>query len=167
MVERAIIYLVQSYISTGRNPKPVILHSIRMAIYLYNENYDQDIVVGALLHDLIEDTDITMEDIEKEFGSEVAKLVVANTFIRSISNKYERDKEMINRCKEAGKGAIIIKAADILDNGQYFYHLSKNEEDYARVLQKMKYFLELSSEELGNEPVWHLLKKQYDEIVKS
>jgi len=167
VVEKAIIYLVHAFVGTGHNPKPVILHSIRVGLYLYNKNYHQGIIVGALLHDLLEDTDIKMEDIDKEFGSEVAKLVAANSFNRSINNKNERDMEMIDRCKEAGKGALIIKAVDILDNSQYYYHLSKNEEEYDRLLRKMKYFLELSSEELANEPVWHLLEKRYNELIQS
>jgi (p)ppGpp synthase/HD superfamily hydrolase len=166
VVEKAITYLVQAFVSTGRNPKPVILHSIRAGIYLYNQNTGKDIVIAALLHDLLEDTDITMEDIEKEFGLEVAKLVAANTFNRSIIDKNECDMEMINRCKKGGKGALIIKAVDILDNSQ-FYYLSKNEEQYNRLLRKMKYFLEISSEELENEPIWHLLEQQYNQLVRS
>jgi (p)ppGpp synthase/HD superfamily hydrolase len=166
VVEKAIIYLVHAFESTGRNPKPVILHSIRIGVNLYNQNYPQHIVIAGLLHDLIEDTDIKMEDIEKEFGSEVAKLVMDNTFNRSIIDKNERDMEMINRCKAGGKGALIIKAVDILDNSHYLYHLSKNDADYGRMLRKMNYFLEISLEELANESAWQLLKKRYNELAQ-
>jgi hypothetical protein len=163
LVEKAIIYLVQSFVGTGRNPKPVILHSIRMGVYLYKNNYHQNVVVAAILHDLLEDTDTKVEDIEKEFGKEVGNLVSANTFNVSIINKYERDIEMLNRCKDAGKWSLLIKAIDILDNSDYFI-LSKDEEQSHRLLRKMDLFLEMSTGELGKEPVWNLLRQRYEEL---
>jgi len=163
LVEKAIIYLVQSFVGTGRNPKPVILHSIRMGLYLYKNNYHQNIVVAAILHDLLEDTDIKAEEIEKEFGEEVVSLVSANSFDKSIINEYERDLEMLKRCKNAGKWSLLIKAIDILDNSDYFI-LSKEEELSHRLLRKMKLFLKLSTGELGKEPVWKLLWDRYEEL---
>jgi (p)ppGpp synthase/HD superfamily hydrolase len=163
LIEKAIIYLVQSFVGTGRNPKPVILHSIRMGVYLYKNNYHQNVVVAAILHDLLEDTDTKVEDIEKEFGKEVGNLVSANTFNVSIINKFERDIEMLNRCKDAGKWSLLIKAIDILDNSDYFI-LSKEEEQSHRLLRKMKLFLEMSTGELGKEPVWSLLRHRYEEL---
>jgi len=76
MVEKAIVYLVQSFTTSGHNPKPVVLHSIRTGLYLYHQNYSQNVIVAAILHDLIEDTNVKSQDIEKEFGSEVAQLVI-------------------------------------------------------------------------------------------
>jgi (p)ppGpp synthase/HD superfamily hydrolase len=166
MVEKAIIFLVQNFVSTGRNPKPVILHSIRTGLFLYKDNYSQDVVVAALLHDLLEDTDVKAGDIEKEFGVEVRKLVSANTINIEINNKYERDIDMLNRCKDAGKWALLIKAADIYDNSDYLI-LLKDEEQLLRILRRTKLFLELSINELVDEPLYGLLKQRYEEIVKS
>jgi (p)ppGpp synthase/HD superfamily hydrolase len=166
MVEKAITYLVRTFVSTGHNPKPVILHSIRTGLYLYHQNYSQDVVVAAILHDLIEDTNIKVEDIEMEFGSEVAQLVTANSFNTAIRQRDERDIDMLNRCKEAGKWALLIKAADILDNSDYF-RLSADEEQSHWLLRKMAYFLELSSELLSQEPVWQCLKQRYQDLVQS
>jgi guanosine-3',5'-bis(diphosphate) 3'-pyrophosphohydrolase len=165
-MEKAITFLVHAFVSTGHNPKPVILHSIRTGLYLYHQNHTQDVVAAAILHDLIEDTDVKIEVIEREFGSEVVRLVAANSFNTAITQRNERDLDMLNRCKEGGKWALLIKAADILDNSDYF-RLCPDEELSHWLLRKMGYFLELSSVELAQEPVWNSLKQRYQELVQS
>ena len=55
-LERAIVFLVLQMERAGNNPKPVVLHSIRVALYLYDQGCGGDIVVAAL-HDLLEDSD--------------------------------------------------------------------------------------------------------------
>jgi (p)ppGpp synthase/HD superfamily hydrolase len=165
IVEKAISFLVYAFTTTGHNPKPVILHGIRTGLYLYHQNQPQDVVVAAILHDLIEDTDIKIEDIEKEFGTAVAKFVAANSFNTAITQRNERDMDMLKRCKEGGKWALLIKAADIFDNSTYF-RLRADEEQSHWLLYKMGYFLEISSEELAEEPVWHSLKQRYLELGK-
>ncbi|MGD0005135.1 MAG: HD domain-containing protein [Anaerolineaceae bacterium] len=98
MVEKTITFLVRAFTSTGHNPKPVILHSIRTGLYLYHQNSAQDVVVAAILHELIEDTDVKIEEIESDFGQEVAQLVAANSFNTAITQRNERDMDMLNRC---------------------------------------------------------------------
>ena len=164
-VEKAISFLVNAFTATGHNPKPVIIHSIRTGLYLYHQNHAQDVVVAAMLHDLIEDTDVTIGDIETEFGPEVARLVAANSFDSAIPHRNERDIDMLNRCKQGGRWALLIKAADILDNSAYF-RLRFEEEQSHWLLYKMGYFLKISSEELANEPVWQSLKQRYLELGK-
>jgi guanosine-3',5'-bis(diphosphate) 3'-pyrophosphohydrolase len=166
MMEKAISFLVHAFENTGHNPKPVILHSIRTGLYLYHQNYTQNVVAAAILHDIIEDTDVKMEEIEIEFGLEVARLVAANTFNTVILQRKERDLDMLNRCKNGGKWALLIKAADILDNSAYF-QLNAEEELSRWLLRKMEYFLELSSVELADEPVWHSLNQRYQELTQS
>ncbi len=163
VVEKAISFLVYAFTTTGHNPKPVILHSIRTGLYLYHQNHAQDVVVAAILHDLIEDTDVKIGDIEKEFGTAVARLVEANSFNTAITQRNERDMDMLKRCKEGGKWAMLIKAADIFDNSAYF-RLRADEEQSHWLLHKMGHFLEISSEELKEEPVWHSLKQRYLEL---
>ena len=166
MVEKAIAFLVHAFTSTGHNPKPVILHSIRTGLYLYHQNYPQDVVVAAILHDLIEDTDVKIEEIERMFNPMVAQLVAANSFNSVIKQRNERDLDMLNRCKEGGKWALLIKAADILDNCAYF-RLRADEEQSHWLLHKMGYFLEISSEELAQETVWHSLNQRHQELSQS
>jgi hypothetical protein len=60
----------------------------------------------------------------------------------------------------------LIKAADILDNSDYF-QLRADQEQSHWLLRKMGYFLEISSGELAQEPVWHSLKQRYQELGQS
>ena len=79
-LEQAITFLVTNFQHSGNNPKPVILHSIRVAHFLYEYDYPEETIIAATLHDLVEDTDCTIIQIEEHFGREVARLVAANTF---------------------------------------------------------------------------------------
>lgn len=54
-IEEAIKFLVFTVQESGMNPKPVILHSIRVWLNLQNLGYDKDVVVAAILHDILED----------------------------------------------------------------------------------------------------------------
>lgn len=72
--------MVAKYGTSGNNSKPVILHSIKTAFYLMEKGYDKNIIIGALLHDLIEDSNVNVFDIKKEFGLEIAEIVDAVSF---------------------------------------------------------------------------------------
>ncbi|MBI3019807.1 MAG: HD domain-containing protein [Parcubacteria group bacterium] len=154
LIEEAIKFLVASIEKSGKNPKPVILHSIKVAVYLEKFGYTRDVVIGALLHDLFEDTDVTRDEVIKKFGENVTRLVEANSFDESIVDTIERYIELFEKCKQAGKDALVIKAADILYNSDYY---GSNES----LWQKMKYFIEFSESDLKNEHVWLDLKNQY------
>jgi (p)ppGpp synthase/HD superfamily hydrolase len=165
-VEKAIKFLVYAIDKSGYNPKPVILHSIRVGLYLKNHKYNKNIVIEAILHDLLEDTDTTIKEIKQAFGEEVATMIGVNTFDKAISNKTEQYKDVFNRCLKKGKEALIIKAADILDNSHY-YHLAENKELTQHLFQKMKYFIDLSEPVLKSEIVYEDLKRQYHDLVNS
>lgn len=107
--------------------KPVLLHSIRVGLYLSEKQYSEDIVMAGFLHDILEDTNITTEEVQNIFGKKVLDLITANTKVKSIVDKIERRKELIKRCVESGQDSAIIKAADILDN--YTYYTDLNDEN--------------------------------------
>jgi len=115
-IEEAITFLVFAIHKTGHNPKPVVLHSIRIGVHLYNLNYRKDIVIACILHDVIEDTKTPIEEVRSLFGETVSTLVEANSFDETIDDKVERYKETFDRCRNAGRDALIVKAADIFDN---------------------------------------------------
>ena len=151
-LDRAISFLVEKYSQTGQNQKPVISHSLRVAIYLLDHNYDLDIVITAVLHDLIEDSDTTKEDILLSFGSKIADWVVALSFKTSIEDEENRYKEMFDRIKLAGRDVLIIKCADI--------RLVDDIEKQVFLISKLKYFLDFSQELIKNEVIWHDLAEQ-------
>ena len=157
-LEKAIKFLVFRMHETGHNPKPVILHSIQMATHLDDLGYGKEIVVAALLHDLIEDSDTKIGEIEKEFSGKVANLVRALTFDRTLP-QGERFYEYLKRMIEEGLDALVISAADFLDNSKY-YHLGEDEELKKWLYEKRQTFVEKSEPILKNEPIWKELRGQ-------
>jgi len=163
-LDRAIGFLVKNYSQTGKNPKPVVSHSIRLAIYLLDYGYNLDLVITAVLHDLIEDSDTTKEDILLSFGTKIANWVDALSFKTSIEDKEARYKEMFDRIKLAGREALIIKCADIYSNSLYI-RLVDDMEKQSFLVSKLKYFLDFSKELIQEEVVWRELAEQ--EIIES
>lgn len=152
-LQKAIKFLVFSIEKSGKNPKPVITHSIRTAFYLDYLGYSKDTVIAGLLHDLPEDSEVTLEDIEDRFGEKVRKLVASCTFDKKIEDKTERYKDSLDKAVKSGKEALVLRAADLLDNSHY-YHLVKDEETYKRLLDKLDYFLQVSKKIISKEKVY-------------
>lgn len=166
LLEKAIIFLVTEYKKTGHNPKPVILHSLRIAFRLLDQGYKTEIVVGALLHDLLEDSKVAKKKIEFYFGKRIAKLVSANTYNVSIKNPETKYKELFKRTRHAGHDALIIKAADLYDNS-FYYGLVKNKSLKKMLLNKLEYFLKISKPILGKKQIWKDLVKRLQEEKRS
>lgn len=101
--------------------EPYIIHPISVAGILYELGMDTDSICAGLLHDVVEDTDMELSDMEKLFGPEVAYLVDGLTKIGQISlvSKEEIQAENIRRMLLAMSNdvrVIIIKLADRLHN---------------------------------------------------
>lgn len=161
-IEKSITFLVNEYNKTGHNPKPVILHSLNVAFYLLRYGYNKNIIIAAVLHDLVEDSAVDLSMIENEFGSKIAGLVGAVSYDPAISDKEEKYQEMFGRIIKQGKEAAIIKCADIYNNS-FYIDLVENEALKKQLIVKIKYFLDLSQPLIGQEPVWVDLNKQYQE----
>lgn len=163
-VEKAIYYLTEKYKKSGKNKKPVILHSIRVGMYLLEFGYKTDVVIAGILHDIIEDSNVSANDIKKEFSSTVASWVKSVSFNQNIKNYVNQYKEMFERTISAGKFPVIIKAADILSNSLYI-HLVKDLKKQKELLQKMLYFINATSR-FSSEPILKELKARYKEESK-
>ena len=100
---------------------PYILHPTSVACILVDLGMDSETVVAALLHDAVEDTDVTLEEIIKLFGDEIAHLIDGVTKLKKIpySNREVRQAENIRKMLIAMSDdirVIIIKLADRLHN---------------------------------------------------
>lgn len=131
--EKAIKFL-KEYLGDKENPrKPIVPHCLRVGEYLFNKKYSREVVLGGLLHDTLEFSEISQDLIEKEFGENVARLVLANTKDRKITDSNERIEELAKRCAKQGKEALIIRAADTLDSFKYYTKVNNQSElDYCR-----------------------------------
>ena len=89
--------------------EPYITHPLQVALYLSDLSMDLETIIAAILHDLIEDTDITYKNIKKEFGSDVANIVDGVTKLDRIQyNSNEEAKA------EAIRKMVIAMSKDCL-----------------------------------------------------
>jgi len=111
--------------------EPYTVHLERVAQHLASITDDAEMIAAAWLHDTVEDTPTRLEDIERTFGAEVARLVHALTDVeRAAGNRRERKAMDRARLAAADPRAQTVKYADILDNASDLY---MHDPDFARV----------------------------------
>lgn len=160
-LEKAIIFLADNLKRTGHSTKPVLLHSVRVASRLLDASCSMKVVCAALLHDVLEDTDVTYQEVMREFGEGVAVLVQANTFDKSIANSEEKYKELFARTLMAGEDGLLVKAADLYDNS-FYYQFSENPEQKRHLINKLGYFVDLARPLLNGSAPYIALVGRYN-----
>ena len=127
LLDRAIIFAVQAHHNTERRGKgfPYIVHPMEAVEIVATITPDQELLAAAALHDTIEDTDVTVEDIRREFGDRVAELVHAesdqiNGELFNGENEeetwHDRKQAAIDRLAAASHDAKIVAMGDKLSN---------------------------------------------------
>ena len=123
LMDRAIRYAVQAHAGTERRGKgyPYILHPMEAAAIVATITPDQELLAAAVLHDVVEDTPVTVEQIRAEFGDRVADLVAAESDIEishlSVSESWHARKQAaIDRLAAASHDAKIVAMGDKLSN---------------------------------------------------
>lgn len=123
LLDRAIIYAVKAHAGTERRGKgfPYIVHPMEAVEIVATITPDQEILAAAALHDTVEDTDITIEQIRAEFGDRIASLVGAETddVVDGQSEEeswHDRKLAAINRLSKASKDAKTVALGDKLSN---------------------------------------------------
>lgn len=96
--------------------EPFINHPIRVALLLIEHGVtDTDIISAAILHDVVEDTNTTMEEIELRFGDKIAGIVKEVTDNKQLL-KADRKKIQIAHSGEMSTGGKFVKLSDKIDN---------------------------------------------------
>jgi len=129
-VENALEFSIKMHHGQKRKSGlPFVSHSIDVANILIDWNMDYTTVISALLHDVVEDTEVKLSDIENEFGSDVALLVDGVTKVENIAFRSKEHKQAENFTKlflslAKDLRVIIIKFADRLNNMETIQFLS-------------------------------------------
>lgn len=155
--ERAIQLLCASMPVGEDRKKPLLMHSLRVGMFLFEKNYSKEVVLGGLLHDVLEWTESSETLIKDEFGDAVLAMVKANTKNREITDPAERRREYIDRCIATGEDALIVKAADTLDSF-HFYAVTKNRVELQRCRDMAAAIFERIPGTF-NDPIFALLKE--------
>ena len=95
---------------------PYISHPFAVGLVLERLGYEEDVVIAGILHDVIEDTNFTIRDIESKFGKKVAKFVLGVTEKNKLDSWEKRKIDYRENLKEQPGEALAISGADLLCN---------------------------------------------------
>ena len=99
---------------------PYIAHPVHVSILLIRHGFGEDLAIAGLLHDVVEDTDTSLDLIAAEFGAEVARLVAAVSETKSAHGAElpweQRKAEKLAHLQAAGPDVAALKAADAIHN---------------------------------------------------
>ncbi len=162
-----------------RSGEPYIMHPVAVAKILFKLGMDNECIMGALLHDVVEDTEYDLDYIKKEFGSDVALLVDGVTKLGQIplSTREEVQAENIRKMFIAMNEdirVIIIKLCDRLHNMRTLEHMPEHKqreksletlEIYAPIAHRLG--IRPIKEELEDLAIYYLDPIAYKEIEKN
>lgn len=123
LLDRAIVFAVRAHAGTERRGKgyPYIVHPLEAVEIVATMTADQELLSAAALHDTVEDTDVTVEQIRAEFGDRIASLVAdeSDEMPAGISEEdswHSRKQAAIDRLSRASHDAKIVALGDKLSN---------------------------------------------------
>ena len=123
LLDRAIVFAVRAHAGTERRGKgfPYIVHPMEAVEIVATMTKDQELLAAAVLHDTVEDTDTTVEQIRTEFGDRIASLVASesDTMPEGVSEEdswHARKQAAIDRLARASHDAKMVALGDKLSN---------------------------------------------------
>ena len=123
LLDRAIIFAVRAHAGTERRGKgfPYIVHPMEAVEIVATMTRDQELLAAAALHNTMEDTDTTVDQIREEFGDRIASLVASesDTMPKGVSEEdswHTRKQAAIDRLARASHDAKIVALGDKLSN---------------------------------------------------
>lgn len=119
-------------VRNGSGGMPYIEHPMTVAGRLDEHGYREEVLAAALLHDVVEDSETSLDELREKFGEEVAGMVGALTDDESIDSYRERKAEHRERVSAASTEALAIYAADKLTNTCTLREAYENEGDSVR-----------------------------------
>ena len=138
IIEKAIMFAARAHEGTTRKgkPRPYILHPVEVMTIVAGLTEDEEVISAAVLHDTVEDTDLTHRDIRHSFGERVEQLVMAESEDKMTNLPPEASWELrkqatIDHLETLGRDAKLICLGDKLAN------LREISRDYAAIGDKL------------------------------
>lgn len=177
LFNRALIFAVNAHagmVRKGTNT-PYIVHPMEAAAIVASMTNDKEVIAAAALHDVVEDTNYTIDDIKKEFGDKVAGLVASESENKRPELPEEetwkiRKEETLEHLKNASIETKIVTLGDKLSNIRAIYrdYLELGDRLWDRFNQKDKsehawYYSSIADllSDLNKYPAW----KEYKDLV--
>ena len=178
LIDKAVDYANKKHAAQKRKDgSPYIIHPLAVAQIVTEMGLDMDAILGALLHDCIEDTDASHEEIEKLFGPTVAELVEGVTKLTRADFSSREQAQMENLRKmfmamSKDIRVVLIKIADRLHNIRTMQYQSP-EKQIAKCQETMDIYAPLAHRlgmqkvkwELEDTSLKYLAPKEYNEIT--
>ena len=99
---------------------PYVVHLVHVSVVLIRYGFPEDVAIAGLLHDIVEDQDYPLSDIQARFGPTVAEMVAAATEQKKEAGQprrwEDRKREALDHIRQASTDAVAVKAADVLCN---------------------------------------------------
>ena len=121
--DRAAKFAIDAHHNTERRGKgfPYIIHAMEAAEIVSRMTTDQELLAAAMLHDVLEDTDVTEEELRKAFGDRITELVLGESDqkvpdLSETASWVERKKFAIDRLKTESREAKMVALGDKLSN---------------------------------------------------
>jgi GTP pyrophosphokinase len=152
-----------------RSGEPYISHPVEVAIILAEMQLDQETVAAALLHDVVEDTETTMEDLRELFGDRIVRLVDGVTKLGRIRWAAETDQAVREKERQAESlrkmflamvddvRVVLIKLADRLHNMRTLEHMPR-----AKQLRSAKETMEIYAPLANRLGIWQIKSELED-----
>lgn len=157
---------------------PYLSHSTEVAKILLDMHFDENMIIAALLHDVVEDTQVTLECIKNEFGKSIASLVSGVTKLNNAEYISGRDKQAENFQKfilsiSSDIRILIIKLADRLHNIRTLHAISNKEKRKRIAIETLDIYGPLAEkigmqnikEELDDRAFYSLCPGEYNAIT--
>ncbi len=156
---------------------PYLVHPVHVSVLLIRYGFADEVVLAGLLHDVVEDQNVSPDRIEMDFGPAVAEMVAALTERKLEGGRKRpwevRKREALDQLRTASSGAVAVKAADVLHNARSLAHMLRREgastwAHYARgPRQTMGYYRNVAAvarERLGPHPLVEGLEAAIEDL---
>jgi len=177
----AVLFAVQAHAGDVRKGTdiPYVIHPVEASVIATDMTKDADVVIGAVLHDIVEDTEYGIEDIRQRFGMKIAALVGNETENKrpEMDKKASwrvRKEEFLAHLRNASKESMIITLSDKLSNMRALCYDYRNigDELWQRFNQKdikqqewyYRSIAEITKERLSHTESWQEYMRLCDEV---